>query len=171
MTEAEITICVAEPADLAAIFAIYNHEVSHETSTFDTEPRVLGRDDGWLTGRESRYPVLVATVDGSPAGWGSLSQWSPRGAYARTAEASVYVDRRMRGRGIGRRLLAELIELGPGGGIAVLLARIAGENPASVALHESLGFTHIGTQRRAGEKFGRVLDVELMDLHLDGEAG
>jgi L-amino acid N-acyltransferase YncA len=160
MNEAEITIRRAEPGDLAPIFAIYNHEVSSETSTFDTEPRVLGRDDGWLTGREDRYPVLVAKIGDALAGWGSLSQWSPRGA--------VYVDRPMRGRGVGRALLAELIEIAPAGGIAVLLARIAGENPASVALHERLGFSHIGTQRRAGEKFGRVLDVELLDLHLDG---
>lgn len=167
MNEAETTIRPAQPRDLAPIFEIYNHEVSHETSTFDTEPRVLGRDDGWLTGREARYPVLVATAGDVLAGWGSLSQWSPRGAYARTAEVSVYVDRRMRGRGIGRELLAELVRIAPDGGIAVLLARIAGENPASVALHESLGFSHIGTQHRAGEKFGRVLDVELMELHLD----
>lgn len=171
MNETEITIRGAEPGDLAPIFEIYNHEVSAETSTFDTEPRVLGRDDGWLTGREDRYPVLVATIGGALAGWGSLSQWSPRGAYARTAEVSVYVDRAMRGRGVGRALLAELIEIAPEGGIAVLLARIAGENPASVALHEGLGFSHIGTQRRAGEKFGRVLDVELLDLHLDGAGG
>ena len=168
MNEAATTIRPAQPRDLAPIFEIYNHEVSHETSTFDTEPRVLGRDDGWLTGRDARYPVLIAMAGDELAGWGSLSQWSPRGAYARTAEVSVYVDRRMRGRGIGRELLAELIRVAPAGAIAVLLARIAGENPASVALHESLGFSHIGTQRRAGEKFGRVLDVELMDLHLDG---
>ena len=171
MNEAETTIRAAEPRDLAPIFAIYNHEVSHETSTFDTEPRVLGRDDGWLTGREGRYPVLVATIGDALVGWGSLSQWSPRGAYARTAEVSVYVDRQARGHGIGSGLLAELIRIAPAGGVAVLLARIAGDNPASVALHESLGFSHIGTQRRAGEKFGRVLDVELMDLHLDGGAG
>ena len=167
MPEAEIEIRAAVAADLAEIFAIYNHEVEHETSTFDTRPRVLGRDDGWLVDREDRYPVLVAAAGEGILGWGSISQWSPRGAYARTGEVSVYLQRSARGRGIGRRLLAELIAVAPRGGIAVLLARIAGENPASVALHEGLGFNHIGTQARAGEKFGRVLDVDLMDLHLD----
>ena len=111
--------------------------------------------------------MLVAESNGEVLGWGSLSQWSPRGAYARTAEVSVYVDRPRRGEGVGRLLLAALIERAPQGGIAVLLARIAGENPASIALHESLGFAQIGVQRRSGEKFGRILDVALMDLHLD----
>jgi L-amino acid N-acyltransferase len=77
------------------------------------------------------------------------------------------VDRAVRGSGIGRALLAALIERAPAGGIAVLLARVAGENPASIALHRSLGFEPIGVQRRSGEKLGRVLDVTLLDLHLD----
>ena len=153
--------------DLEAIFAIYNHEVLHEVSTFDTEPRDQLRDDDWLARREPRYPVLVAELGGEVVGWGSLSQWSPRGAYARTAEVSVYVDRARRGAGIGRRLLAALIERAPAGDIHVLLARVAGENPASIALHRSLGFELIGIQRRGGEKFGRILDIALMDLHLD----
>jgi L-amino acid N-acyltransferase len=162
-----IEIRDVEPADLAAIFAIYNHEVLHGTSTFDTEPRRPGADDGWVLERERRYPVLVALRDGELVGWGSISQWSPRGAYARTGEVSVYVDRAVRGSGIGRALLAALIERAPAGGIAVLLARVAGENPASIALHRSLGFEPIGVQRRSGEKLGRVLDVTLLDLHLD----
>lgn len=164
-----IEIRDAERADLGPIFEIYNHEVLHEVSTFETVPRDPARDAGWLTDRESRYPVLVAERAAEIAGWGSLSQWSPRGAYARTAEVSVYVDRGDRGEGIGRRLLAALIERAPAGGIAVLLARITGENPASAALHEALGFNQIGIQRRCGEKLGRILDVTLLDLHLDEE--
>lgn len=163
----QLAIRDASGGDLEAIFAIYNHEVRHEVSTFDTVPRDPVRDAGWLRGREPRYPVLVAERDGEIVGWGSLSQWSERGAYARTAEVSVYVDRAHRGSGVGRRLLEALIERAPQGGIAVLLARITGENPASVGLHESLGFERIGVQRRSGEKLGRILDVTLMDLHLD----
>lgn len=160
----------AEESDLEAIFAIYNHEVLNTTATFDTVPRQYPRDAGWLTERDtSRHPVLVAVDgEGSILGWGSLGPWSPRGAYARTAEESVYVDRDHRGRGIGRALLAALIERGREAGIGVVLSRIAGDNPASIALHRSLGFESIGTQRRSGEKFGEIIDVELMDLHLDG---
>lgn len=168
-----IEIREARLTDLEAIFAIYNHEVLHETSTFQTEPLNAEADRSWLERREPRYPVLVATAaagaepGGEVVGWGSLTRWSPRGAYARTAEVSVYVDRNRRGDGIGRSLLQALIARAPASEIAVLLARISGENPASVVLHEHLGFEPIGVQRRCGEKFGRILDVTLMDLHLD----
>lgn len=167
MGSSEIAIRTAAPGDLAAIFRIYNHEVEHEISTFDTTPKVLGIDDGWLTAREPRYPVIVADEDGGIRGWASLSQWSPRGAYSRTAEVSVYVDRDHHGRGLGRRLLSELIGLAPAGDIDVLLARVVGGNPSSMALHHALGFHQFGIQRRCGEKFGRILDVALLDLHLD----
>jgi L-amino acid N-acyltransferase YncA len=165
---APLAIRRAEPGDLGRIFEIYNREVAEEVTTFDTEPRVLGRDDGWLTEREDRYPVLVGEADDEIAGWSSLSQWSPRGAYARTAEVSVYVDPAFRGRGYGKALLAAVIELAPSTGAGVLLARVVEPNPASTATHRGLGFEPIGVQRRAGEKFGQVLDVTLMDLHVDG---
>ena len=171
MSAAPITTRAALGNDLERIFEIYNHEVLHQTSTFETEPRDQDSDRGWLSERESRYPVVVAERGGRVVGWGSLSPWSPRGAYGRTAEVSVYVDRTARGSGIGGLLLSELIERAPIDGISVLLARIAGENPASMALHQRLGFELIGIQRRSGEKRGRLLDVALMDLHLDRGAG
>ena len=168
-----MTIRDARPDDLARIFEIYNREVEGGTATFDTEPRVAGRDDSWLTERNhARHPVIVAEADGEVAGWASLSPWSPRPAYDRTAEESVYVDARHRGKGVGRALLGALIERARAAGLGVLVARIAeGEaQPASIRLHRLLGFTRIGTQRRCGEKLGRILDVELMDLQLDEQA-
>ena len=155
--------------DLPAVFAIYNEQVLDGTATFDTVPREVGRDDAWLTDRDpARHPVLVAETGGEVVGWGSLSPWSERRAYDRTAEESVYVHSSHRSKGIGRALLAALVERGRAAEIGVLVARIADAQPASVALHESVGFVRFGTQRRCGEKFGRLLDVELMDLHLDG---
>ena len=155
--------------DIEAIFEIYNHEVLHGTATFDTEPRIAGRDDGWLTERDSRrHPVLVAEADGRVVGWASLNPWSSRGGYARTVEGSVYVHRQFRGQGVARSLLAATIERARDAGLGVVLARITEANEASVRLFEGLGFGRIGTQRRCGEKFRRILDVELMDLHLDG---
>ena len=158
----------ATPADLPRIFEIYNREVEGGIATFDTEPRIAGVDDGWLTGREAFHPVLVAVTGGEVVGWASTGPWSPRGAYRRTGEVSVYVDDSARGKGLGGELLRELIERARAEGtVKVLLARIAQPNPASVRLHEACGFRSFGTQRRCGEKFGRVLDVELLDLHLD----
>ena len=165
---APVLIRDALPEDLGPIFDIYNHEVLNGTATFDTEPLVPGRDDAWLSERDrERHPVLVAEVGARVAGWASLNPWSSRGAYARTAEGSVYVHRELRGRGLGASLLGAAIERGRGAGLGVVLARIAEANAPSVRLFERLGFERIGTQRRCGEKFGRILDVELMDLHLD----
>ena len=162
------TIRDAHVNDLGAIFDIYNHEVLHGTATFDTEPRLVGRDDSWLTARDANHhPVIVAEVGHRVVGWASLSAWSSRKAYARTGEGSVYVHRDSRGEGVGRSLLAALIERARESGLGVVLARIAEANEPSVRLFEHFGFGHIGTQRRCGEKFGRILDVELMDLHLD----
>jgi L-amino acid N-acyltransferase YncA len=161
----------AAEADLPGIFAIYDHEVLHGTATFDTEPKSPAgrlewlRDDG-----DGKYPILVAERAGAIAGWARLYAWSSRCAYARAAENAVYVHREARGQGIGQALLAELIRLAPQRGIQVLLARIVEGNPASIALHEAHGYQTIGVMRRVGEKFGRVLDVRLMDRHLDPAA-
>ena len=157
----------ADIQDLPRIFEIYNREVRGEITTFDIEPRVEGVDDGWLTERAPHHPVVVAVEDGDVVGWASIGPWSPRGAYRRTGEVSVYVDERFRGRGLGKQLLVDLVDRASDiPEISVLLARIAQPNPASEAAHKAVGFRSFGTQRRAGEKFGRVLDVELLDLHL-----
>lgn len=168
MSGQQPTIRDARAEDLEAIFDIYNHEVLHGAATFDTEPRVVGRDDDWLTARDpERHPVMVAEIDDHVAGWASLSPWSSRKAYARTAEGSVYVHMDCRSRGVGRALLAAIIERARQAGLGVMIARITEANEPSVRLFEHFGFGHIGTQRRCGEKFGQILDVELMDLHLD----
>lgn len=162
------TVRPATEADLPGIFAIYDEEVLHGTATFDTEPKSpAGRLEWFRDTSDGRYPILVAEVDGAIAGWTRLYAWSTRCAYARAAENAVYVHAKHRGKGVGRALLAELIRLAPERGVSVLLARIVEGNPGSLALHEALGFQTIGLMRRVGEKFGRVLDVRLMDLHLD----
>ena len=168
MAAPKLRIRDARLTDIGAIFDIYNHEVLHGTATFDTEPRVAGRDDAWLTRRDrERHPVIVAELDDRVVGWASLNPWSSRRGYARTAEGSVYVRRELRARGVGGSLLAATIERARDAPLGVVLARIAEANEPSVRLCERFGFERIGTQRRCGEKFGRILDVELMDLHLD----
>lgn len=165
----DLVIRDAEERDLPAIFEIYNEQVLHGTATFDTEPRTLPRDRGWLLERDRvRHPVIVAERGGRVVGWASLSLWSTKCAYARAVEESVYVHKDGRGLGVGTALLRAIIEKGRAGGVQVLLARITTENPRSVELHERLGFQRVGTQRRVGEKFGRILDVVMLDLHLDG---
>lgn len=164
-----IEIRLATGADLPGIFAIYDREVLHGTATFETEPRTAEERVEWLRAHgSSRHPAIVGVERGAVLGWAGLGPWSPRQAYVRTAENSVYVDASARGRGVGRALLDDLIARGRVAGLGVIVARVVEGNPASLRLHEAAGFRTVGIMRRVGEKFGRLLDVRIMDLHLDG---
>ena len=167
-TAPPLSLRAAVEADLPGIFAIYDEQVLHGTATFDTEPKSQTERLVWLRDdANGKYPILVAEIGGAVAGWARLYAWSNRCAYARAAENGVYVHADHRGKGVGRALLEELIRLAPQRGVHVLLARIVEGNPASLGLHEALGFTSIGLMRRVGEKFGRVLDVRLLERQLD----
>jgi L-amino acid N-acyltransferase len=163
--------------DLPGIFEIYDHEVRHGTCTFDTAVKTASERSAWLAEHAgATRPALVAVEPDHGGvrvlGWASLSAWSVRCAYARSAEDSVYVHRAARGRGVGRSLLAALLERAWAAGVRVVVARIVEGNPASLRLHEAAGFSTIGIMRGIGEKFGRLHDVRLMDLHLgDGPPG
>jgi phosphinothricin acetyltransferase len=163
-----MTIRDAAAGDLAAINTIYNAEVEGSIATLDTVPMTAERRRAWLDEHEPvRRPALVAEVAGAVAGWACLSDWSARCGYARAAEVSVYVHADHRGRGVGKALLAALIERARAAGLGVLLARIAGPpDGASMALHRAAGFRHLTTMERVGEKFGQIIDVQLLDLQL-----
>lgn len=165
------TIRDATDADLPSIFEIYNRHVVHGIATFDTSPRTVETHADFLSKRDlSKHPVIVAVNDrGEVVGYASLSQWSDKCAYARAAEFSVYVRDDAHGRGVGKALAQAVFARAPKGGVFVALSRIAigPETVPSVRLHEKLGFERIGVQRRVGEKFGRILDVLLMEKHLD----
>jgi len=160
----EIARATAEHA--AAIAAIYNQAIATTVATFDTEPRSEERTKQWLREHDVRHPVLVACDAGAVVGWASVSQWSDRGAYRDTAEISVYVDESRRGRGIGGSLMERVIAAGRDAGLHTILARIAGENEVSVHLHLKAGFGPVGTMKEVGHKFGRYVDVRLMQLLL-----
>jgi L-amino acid N-acyltransferase YncA len=157
----------ASEADVPRIADIYNHEVASTTTTLDTDPVTVDDRRQWLARRDPRrHPALVAELAGEVVGWGELKPWSPRGGYARTAEVSLFVAHDRRRAGAGRALLGELVARARAAGLGVLLSRIGGDSAASIELHRALGFRHLCRMERVGEKFGRVLDVELFDLQL-----
>lgn len=162
-------IRLAERGDVAGIFEIYDWEVLHEAHTFETEVKSEAEKWAWFEAHVAdRHPCVVAELEGRVVGWAGLWPWSPRAAYARTAENAVYVARGAEGKGLGRRLMEGLIErTRRATGVRVLIARIAQPNEASNRLHERLGFSEVGVMRRCGEKFGKLRDVRLMELHLD----
>lgn len=149
----------ARAADAAAITEIYNHAVLTTTASFDVEPRSVEDRARWLTGRSPLHPVIVAEVEGAVVGWGALSPYSERPAYAATVEVSVYIAESYRGKGGGRALTRALVDRARVAELHVLLARICTENAASIAMVRSLGFTDAGTMHEVGRKFGRWLDV------------
>lgn len=159
----------ATEADLEAIRAIYNHEIRTSTCTMDTEPRDETWERDWFEShRSAAHPLLVAEVDGLVVGWASLTPWSPRGAYRRTVEASVFVRQGHRQKRIGTELLAALIARAGEAGHRVILGRVEATNAGSRKLATSLGFTSVGVMHRVGEKLGRILDVEIFELALPG---
>jgi L-amino acid N-acyltransferase len=149
--------------DAEAIREIYNLEVTTSTVTFDLVPRSLEEQEAWLTQRSGAHAVLVAVDDGELVGFGSLSPWRDRPAYRTTVEDSVYVRRDAHGRGVGRAVLAGLVDVAIAHGFHACMARIVGGHEASIALHRSCGFEIVGTEREVGRKFGRWLDVVLME--------
>jgi L-amino acid N-acyltransferase len=149
--------------DAEPIRQIYNLEVTTSTATFDLVPRSLDDQRAWLAERSGARAVLVAEADGEVCGFGSLSPWRDRPAYATTVEDSVYVHRDHQGRGVGRRLLTELVSTATAHGFHACMARVVGGHEASIALHQRCGFEVVGTEREVGRKFGRWLDVVLME--------
>jgi len=144
--------------------AIYNREVESGTNTFDMTPRSIEEQLNWVTEHSGAHPAVVALIDeGRVVGYGSLSPYRPRAAYSTSVEDSVYVAEEFQGLGIGRAILEELLRLAEAHGFHAVIARIAGHNEASVALHEACGFEMIGTEHEVGRKFGRWLDVVCME--------
>ncbi len=158
--------------DAEAIRTIYNREVLGSTVTFDMVPRTLEDQLAWLDEHSGAHPALVAVDDRDRVrGFGSLSPYRPRPAYRTSVEDSVYIDSEARGEGIGRGLLTELVGLAGAHGFHAVMARIVGGHDASIGLHQACGFQLVGVEREVGRKFGRWLDVVLMQLLVDpGEA-
>ena len=148
--------------DLNAITEIYNEAILTTDATFDTEPKTDAEQRAWFANHGPKNPILVAELDNVVVGWASLSEWSERRAYSDTAEISLYVKQEFRGRGTGRRLLEGIIEEGEKVGLHTVIARINEGNKGSIRLHEGVGFEHIGVMREVGQKFGKLLDVCLM---------
>jgi phosphinothricin acetyltransferase len=162
-----VEIRKAALADLPAITEIYNEAIATTTATFDTQPKTPEERAQWFRSHDQRHPILVAVVEGQVVGWASLSRWSDRPAYDATAETSFYVRSANRGQGIGRRLKAEIIEEARRQRLHTLLARVAEGSHESLHLNLSLGFMHVGTLKEVGFKFGRFLDVHLLQKILD----
>ncbi|WP_072804418.1 GNAT family N-acetyltransferase [Rhodococcoides yunnanense] len=153
--------------DLPAILEIHNDAIRNTTAIWDETEVGLEERITWLDGRlRAGNPVLTAVVDGRVAGYASYAQWRPKSGYRLTVEHSVYVSGDFHRRGIASALLTELIERARSAGIHALVGVIESGNTTSITLHEKLGFVTVGEMPEVGIKFGRWLDLTLMQLTL-----
>jgi phosphinothricin acetyltransferase len=153
----------------AQILAILNEAIVNSTALYDYHPRPAEAMVGWFkTKTDNRFPVIgLQGTDGALRGFASYGTFRAWPAYKYSVEHSVYVHKDHRGRGLGRRLMQRLIAEAQRQDYHVMIGGIDVTNAGSIAMHESLGFTHAGTIRQAAYKFGRWLDLGFYQRILD----
>jgi phosphinothricin acetyltransferase len=158
--------------DLPATLAIYNALIETTTVAWTERPQTLAERAAWFGEQQQRgFPVLVAVDAGEVIGTASYGDFRDSvhwPGYRHTAEHSVHVRIDRRGQGVGQQLMDSLIDRARGNGIHVLVAGIDAENAASIRFHERLGFREVARMPETGRKFGRWLDLVLMQLIVDG---
>lgn len=168
----DITIRDASADDAAGVALIYNHYVTRTTATFETQavhPSVIADRIGQC--QASGLPWLLAEHRGVVMGYAYAVQWKPREAYRRSCETTIYLDPRHTGRRLGRRLYGVLMERLRDSGMHTAVGGIALPNPASIALHEALGFEKAAHFREVGFKHGLWVDVGYWQKILDPAPG
>jgi phosphinothricin acetyltransferase len=154
------------------ILDIFNDAIANSTALYDYQPRTLESMIAWFRVKEAnRFPVVgLEADDGQLLGFASYGSFRAWPAYKYTVEHAVYVHWDHRGKGIGLALMRRLIAEARAQDYHVLVGGIDAANAASIALHGKLGFTHAGTIRQAGFKFGRWLDLAFYQLILETPA-
>ena len=160
-----MSIRYGELKDLEGIVEIYNQAVRNTTASMDIEEKTYYSRLDWFNQHDENHPIFVYKENGLVLGWASLSPWSPKMGYKYTAEISIYVHEDYRGRGIGKKLMGKIVEiLLRNKSFHTIIARIAGDNKASIELHKKYGFISIGTMKEVGYKFNQFIDVHIYQL-------
>lgn len=154
----------AQIGDIEQIAEIYNWAVENTTATFDLEKQSLDNRKEWFRHYGGAHPLIVAELDGRVVGYCSLSKFREKQAYARTVEVSVYIHPEYHGKGLGKKLLGEIIERGRSLGHHVIIACITAGNDISVKMHEKFGFYFCGRLNAVGYKFDRWQDILFYQL-------
>lgn len=163
----QLLIRSATEKDFESILAIYNDVVLTSTATFEEEPRPLSE---FITNFQSRlklgYPTLVADVNGQVVGYGTYARFRGASGYRPTVEHSLHVHSDFRGRGIGSKILRQLIESAHDLKLHSMIAGIDASNSGSIKLHENFGFQKVAHIPQVARKFDRWLDLDFMQLIL-----
>lgn len=157
----------AHSTDAAGIAEIYNDAVLNTTAIWNDATVDEADRAEWIAGRQgSGFPVLVADDGGEVVGYATYGDFRPHDGFRHTVEHSVYVRGDQRGSGIGRQLMMHLVDAARENGVHVMVAAIESGNTGSLRLHEKLGFVETGRMPEVGTKFGRWLDLVLLQLML-----
>jgi phosphinothricin acetyltransferase len=168
-TATSVTVRRATEDDVAAITRIYNEGIVDRIATLEVEERPEEERSAWLRNRDERHPVFVAERDGVVVGWAALNVYNPRPAYRFVSDFSVYVGREARGAGVGKLLLARLIEEARARGFHKLVSAAFPFNTTAMRLYRNAGFREVGTFREQGVLDGRWVDTVVIELLLDSE--
>ena len=163
----EIKIRAYKTEDTQAILDIINYNILHSTALYDYNIRNYEQQKAILEDKINKgFPVIVAELNRELVGFGMYSEFRFREAYKFTVEHSVYVSENHIGKGIGKLLLSELIQLAKAQGLHTMIGVIDSENKGSVAFHEQFGFKTVGIIKESGYKFERWLDSVFVQLLL-----
>jgi L-amino acid N-acyltransferase len=155
--------------DLTDILRVYNQAIEKTTAVFEYRPHTLEMRREWFKAKQAAsLPVLVAVESGAVVGFASYGPFRAWPAYKYSVELSVYVDESARGRGIGSALVRGILATARERDLHVVMAGITSDNAVSLRLHEKLGFVEVAHIREVGYKFGRWLDLKLLQIVLDG---
>jgi L-amino acid N-acyltransferase YncA len=158
----------ATDADAPGILAIVNDAIENTTAIWTDDPRTLAEQRAWLAAKEAAaLPVLVAVDGDTVAGWASFGPFRPHHGFRRTVEHSVYVATAYRRQGLATRLTEALLAEARARALHVMVGAVDAENSASIRLHVELGFREVARMPEVGHKFGRWLDLVLLQIVLD----
>jgi phosphinothricin acetyltransferase len=158
-----LRVRLATEGDAARVADIYNQGIAERASTFETDLRSAEEMRRRIVEDPARFPVLVADLSDAVVGWASIGAYRPRACYAGIGDFSVYIDRGARGCGVGRALLARLLDAARERGYWKLLSRIFPANAASLGLCRSAGFRQVGVYEKHARLDGRWLDVVIVE--------
>jgi L-amino acid N-acyltransferase len=156
----------ARETDIPAITAILNHAAAHSTATWHEYPKSEAEMGDWFAARKKDYVVLAARDGAELLGYASYGPFRAPSGYRLTAEHSIYVRKDRRGRGIGKALLAALIERARGQGLRALIGGVDADNELSIGLHRAFGFHETGRLPEIGRKFDRWLTLVFLQKNL-----